>query len=79
MKLIEKRRVLSFITLGIAALLMVALLSPVTAQAKKPESITIAVLGDLSGPYAAAVGPFAPGTEDGVRYVNEELGGIDGV
>lgn len=73
-----KRSFLRLFMPAATACLLLALLAPVQA-AEKPDSLTIAVLGDLSGPYAAAVGPFAPGTEDAVRYVNDELGGIDGV
>jgi len=63
--------------------LLVALLAVWTfttnALAEKPESLTVAVLGDLTGPYASVVGPMAPGAEDACKYVNDELGGIDGV
>jgi branched-chain amino acid transport system substrate-binding protein len=52
---------------------------PLESMAVKPESFNIALVADLTGPYAPIVGPFAPGCEDGIRYVNEELGGIDGV
>jgi len=52
---------------------------PSECLAVKPESLTIAIIGDMTGPYAPVIGPFGPGTEDAVRYVNEELGGIDGV
>ncbi|OPX40437.1 MAG: hypothetical protein B1H11_00085 [Desulfobacteraceae bacterium 4484_190.1] len=49
------------------------------ALAEKPKSITVALIGDLTGPYASVVGPMAPGAEDACKYINNELGGIDGV
>jgi branched-chain amino acid transport system substrate-binding protein len=52
---------------------------PAGVLAEKPASLSIALLGDLTGPYASVVGPMAPGAEDAVQSVNEELGGIDGV
>ena len=45
----------------------------------KPNVFPVAVIADLTGPYAPTVGPFSPGVEDGIQYINEELGGIDGV
>ncbi len=59
--------------------LVISFFSVAAVQAKKPDSIIIALLGDLTGPYAPIVGPMAPGTEDAIRYVNDELGGINGV
>ncbi|MFH1349662.1 MAG: ABC transporter substrate-binding protein [Pseudomonadota bacterium] len=59
--------------------LLLVLAFPMNSSAKKPESLSIAVLTDLTGPYASAMGPIKPGTEDAIKYVNEELGGIDGV
>ncbi len=55
------------------------LCASVCFAADKPDSVTVALIGDLTGPYASVVGPMAPGCEDAVKYVNEELGGIDGV
>jgi len=52
---------------------------PINASAEKPAFISVALLGDLTGPYASVVGPMAPGTEDAAQYVNEVMGGIDGV
>ncbi len=51
---------------------------PTESQAK-PEIFSIAVIADLTGPYAPTVGPVAPGVQDAIEYVNNELGGIDGV
>jgi len=59
--------------------LVLAMLFPMESMAEKPESISVAVIGDLTGPYASVVGPMAPGCEDAIKYVNEELGGIGGV
>jgi branched-chain amino acid transport system substrate-binding protein len=49
------------------------------AADKKPDVYTVALLGDMTGPYASVVGPMVPGAEDAIQYVNEQLGGIDGV
>jgi len=65
--------------LGLLVCLGLIMAFPLESLAKKPASLTVAVLGDLTGPYASVVGSFPPGSEDAVRYVNEELGGIDGV
>jgi branched-chain amino acid transport system substrate-binding protein len=66
--------------IGILVCCLFVLISfPASTLAEKPASISVAVLGDLTGPYASVVGPMAPGAEDAVQYVNEELGGIDGV
>jgi branched-chain amino acid transport system substrate-binding protein len=59
--------------------LPLALGLPMASGAEKPEKLTIAVIGDFSGPYKPVVGAFKPGAEDATSYVNEELGGIDGV
>lgn len=59
--------------------LFLIILGPAHSIAGKPEYIPVAVLGDLTGPYASVVGPMAPGAEDAVKFVNEKLGGIDGV
>ncbi len=48
------------------------------AQAK-PEKIYVGVIGDFSGPYAPVVGPTKAGAEDAWKYINNELGGVDGV
>ena len=58
---------------------LAAFMTTSSASGAKPDSFTIALLGDLTGPYAPVVGPMAPGSEDAIKYVNEELGGIDGV
>ncbi|MDQ7783299.1 MAG: ABC transporter substrate-binding protein [Desulfomonilaceae bacterium] len=47
--------------------------------AEKPESISIGVMGDFSGPYAPVVGPTRPGTLDAWQYLNKEAGGIQGI
>ncbi len=47
--------------------------------AKKPESIVIGLLADMTGPYAAITGHAPAGLEDAVKYINEGLGGIGGV
>ncbi|MDQ7783321.1 MAG: ABC transporter substrate-binding protein [Desulfomonilaceae bacterium] len=59
--------------------LVLALVGPSPSMADKPKSLAVAIIGDLTGPYASVVGPMAPGCEDAVKYVNEKLGGIDGV
>lgn len=59
--------------------LLVHLGFSMNAGAKKPDVYTVALLGDMTGPYASVVGPMVPGAEDAIQYVNEQLGGIDGV
>ncbi|OPX38765.1 MAG: hypothetical protein B1H11_04120 [Desulfobacteraceae bacterium 4484_190.1] len=66
--------------IGILMFCLFVLISfPTSTLAEKPAIITVAVLGDMTGPYASIVGPTVPGSQDAARYVNEELGGIDGV
>jgi len=71
------RKGMIFVGLLLVFLAMVTFASNVLA--KKPDTLTVALLGDLTGPYASVVGPMAPGAIDACKYVNEELGGIDGV
>ncbi len=47
--------------------------------ADKPDFIHTAVIGDLGGPYAATVGAIRAAFEDAWEYINEELGGVQGV
>ena len=68
-----------FIVTAILALCLCIISQESTFASDKPEFIHTAIIGDFSGPYASAVGPTRPGTEDGWRYINEELGGIHGV
>jgi len=58
--------------------LVLILSFPGGAQAK-PDHFPIGLIADLTGPYAAVVGPAGPGVVDAVKYINEELNGIDGV
>ena len=44
-----------------------------------PEVIRLAMIADMSGPYAPIVGPAYVSFKDACQYVNEELGGIKGV
>jgi len=48
-------------------------------KGKKPEVINMALITDLSGPYAPIHGPMYFGILDAVEYVNQEKGGIKGV
>ncbi len=64
---------------AVSIFLILALVGPSPSMAEKPKSLSVALIGDLTGPYASVVGPMAPGCEDAVKYVNEKLGGIDGV
>jgi ABC-type branched-subunit amino acid transport system substrate-binding protein len=52
---------------------------PDLSEAKKPDSVVLGLLGDLTGPYAPLVGPMVSGCEDALKYVNNELRGVDGV
>ncbi len=79
MKLAAGRNIRKILGYAVLFTFILALAGPGQAVAEKPESIAVAVLGDLTGPYASVVGPMAPGCEDAVKYVNEQLGGIDGV
>ena len=45
----------------------------------KPEVIRLAMIADMSGPYAPIVGPAYVSFKDACQYVNEDLGGIKGV
>lgn len=68
----------------ILLMVMVALsfinhLNPVLAAPKKPELIRIAMIEDLSGPYAPVLTGVHSGLLDVCEYVNKELGGIEGV
>lgn len=64
---------------ALLVLVILAMVGSAPVMAEKPKSISVALIGDLTGPYASVVGPMAPGCEDAVKYVNEKLGGIDGV
>jgi ABC-type branched-subunit amino acid transport system substrate-binding protein len=52
---------------------------PQAGAAGKPDKVTIGVLADISGPYAPTVGSFRPGYIDACNYINEHMGGIQGV
>ena len=67
------------VVVGVLACMGIVTGGPSQCAAEKPDSFSAAVIADLTGPYAPIVGPFAPGCEDGAKYVNEELVGIDGV
>ena len=54
-------------------------LSLATMVSAKEKIFKIGSLCDLTGPYAAATAPFLEGQRAYQRYVNEELGGINGV
>ena len=73
------KRISSRLGWMLVIILVLVILAPTQCLAEKPEVIPVALLGDLTGPYASVVGPMAPGAEDAVKYVNEKLGGIDGV
>ncbi len=49
------------------------------AAPKKPKSIKVVFIGDISGPYAPITGATHYGMIDALEYVNKELNGIDGV
>jgi ABC-type branched-subunit amino acid transport system substrate-binding protein len=55
------------------------LVLPQAGAAGKPDKLYIGVLADMSGPYAPTVGSFRPGYIDACKYVNEHMGGIEGV
>jgi len=47
--------------------------------ARKPDAVRLAILADQTGPYIQITGPAVAGLDDAIKYINEELGGIDGV
>ena len=74
-----QKRLLTRTIVTVCALIFLSLLAIPSPEAQaKPKEFVIGMIADLSGPYAAVVGPTGPGLEDGVKYVNEN-GGIDGV
>jgi ABC-type branched-subunit amino acid transport system substrate-binding protein len=52
--------------------------APTTPAVEKPDSVKIAYLADLTGPYAAVGGPMLKGFVDYTEMLNQK-GGIDGV
>jgi len=83
----EMKSFKSWLFLVVVMLLAAALILPACAPqqapppvvAKKPGVVRILFISDFTGPYAAAVGPARLGTEDCAKYMNEVLGGMDGV
>jgi len=59
--------------------LMVGWARPTCGEPKKPEMINIFVLGDMSGPYASVMAPTQVALDDCSAYINDKLGGVDGV
>ena len=70
---------MSFILAGILMLSLNILTPGVAIPAEKPDFIHVAVIGDMSGPYAPIVGSTRPGYQDAYEYINKELGGVHGV
>jgi len=68
---------LIFLCAGLFVLSLSAFQRP--ALAEKPSLINVALLVDLSGPYAPVVGPYKPGAEDAWEYINQEKKGVKGV
>lgn len=50
-----------------------------TPEMKKPRSVKIGRLTDVTGPYAAISPPIDAGLKDYVEFYNKKKGGIDGV
>ncbi|MBU2552397.1 MAG: ABC transporter substrate-binding protein [Proteobacteria bacterium] len=66
--------------MALIGVLTLALLAPgLSGAADKPEKIYVAAIGDFSGPYAPVVGSHKPGAEDAWKYINANMGGIQGV
>lgn len=61
-----------------AVFTVVFLAFPVASMAEKPEKIIYAAIPDMTGPYAAIVGPAQAAFMDAAEYVNS-TGGIRGV
>lgn len=63
---------------GLALCLAVSTFSSESQAAGKPDKIVLAAIPDMTGPYAAIVGPAQAAFQDAAEYVNE-TGGIKGV
>jgi branched-chain amino acid transport system substrate-binding protein len=73
------RRPANFIALCLIGSFVLAVLAlPAGLCAEKPKEIIYAAIPDMTGPYAAIVGPAYAAFQDAAEYVNE-TGGIKGV
>ena len=69
----------------IVALILVPACAPKAAPAppasaeKKPDSVPLALLVDVTGPYAPVAKSYHPGFVDAIEYINTKLGGVKGV
>lgn len=67
-----------FIAVVLAACGLIIGAFPGSAQAGKPDKLILASIPDMTGPYAAIVGPAFAAFKDAAEYVNE-TGGVKGV
>ncbi len=51
----------------------------ISLAAEKPEYINVVLIADFTGPHANITAPLRSGAEDVWKYINETLGGIQGV
>ncbi|MDY6852175.1 MAG: ABC transporter substrate-binding protein, partial [Thermodesulfobacteriota bacterium] len=67
-----------FIAVVFAACGLIISASPGNAQAGKPDKLLVSAIPDMTGPYAAIVGPAYAAFQDAAEYVNDN-GGVKGV
>jgi len=66
--------------LAVIAVMMFCLGVQVPAQCEsKPDYVSLAIIADMSGPYAPMMKQIYLGATDAAEYVNTELNGIEGV
>jgi len=74
-----KRFALGLVALGMCLALLLTAAIPVCEARPRAKEIVVGIRGCWTGPLAGVVGPFANGTKDYLRYLNETQGGINGV
>ena len=67
-----------FVGMTVLALMTLTIWPALCAEKGKPEKLIYAAIPDMTGPYAAIVGPAYAAFTDAAQYVNEN-GGIRGV
>ncbi|MDY7032588.1 MAG: ABC transporter substrate-binding protein [Thermodesulfobacteriota bacterium] len=77
MKLVTVIWIFIFVLFSLA--LSSTFFTKVQAAQGKPEAVYVAMLADLSGPYAPGTAGLNSGMKDACEYVNTVLGGIKGV
>ena len=67
------------VTISLVIFFVSGVFCGIIAASEKPKVVRIALIGDLSGPYAAIGVGTHESIIDGCEYVNKALGGIRGV